>query len=302
MNIFSRNISSFFLSIALAMLFVIQSSAQNPFAGFTARENERLRGGAGHFNQAKGDSIDPNSVPTGYFMWNVDERFGAVRPVRPDTLSHLFQNVNNTGGLYGEYNFTGSLGAPRVARIYNGRHDFMMASQFVFERPYNWFLVPTGRFVFTNTKSPVARLDYHSSGSKTDGDDHFIARFSTNINKRAGIGFNVDYSYARGYYKNQNHSSIDGSLYGYFRGDKYQAHGYYETGYIKNVENGGLQDERYITNPDYFPTRYGSSDMPVRIEGVRNTVSIDRAFFTHRLCAISRLCRKRSASLCKTSH
>ena len=285
MNIFSRNISSFFLSIALAMLFVIQSSAQNPFAGFTAREHERLRGGAGHFNQAKGDSIDPNSVPTGYFTWNVDERFGTVRPVRPDTLSHLFQNVNKTGGLYGEYNFTGSLGAPRVARIYNGRQDFMMASQFVFERPYNWFLVPTGRFVFTNTKSPVARLDYHSSGSKTDGDDHFIARFSTNINKRAGIGFNVDYSYARGYYKNQNHSSIDGSLYGYFRGDKYQAHGYYETDYIKNVENGGLQDERYITNPNYFPTRYGSSDMPVRLEGVRNTVSIDRAFFTHRLSA-----------------
>ena len=84
MNIFSHNISSFFLSIALAMLFVIQSSAQNPFAGFTARENERLRGGAGHFNQAKGDSIDPNSVPTGYFMWNVDESFGAVRPVRPE--------------------------------------------------------------------------------------------------------------------------------------------------------------------------------------------------------------------------
>ena len=155
----------------------------------------------------------------------------------------------------------------------------------MFERPYNWFLVPTDRFVFTNTKSPVARLDYHSSGSKTDGDDHFVARFSTNINKRAGIGFNVDYAYARGYYKNQNHSSIDGSIYGYYRGDQYQAHGYYETGYIKNVENGGLQDERYITNPNFFPTRYGASDMPVRLEGVRNTVSIDRAFFTHRLSA-----------------
>ena len=285
MKIFSQHIPSFFLSIALAVLFAIQSSAQNPFAGFNARENDRLRAAGSHFNREKSDSIDPNSVPTGYFIWHVDERFGTVRPMRPDTLSYLFQNVNNTGGAYGEYNFTGSLGAPRVARIYNGRQDFMMGSQFVFERPYNWFLVPTGRFVFTNTKSPVARLDYHSSGSKTDGDDHFVARFSTNINKRAGLGFNVDYAYARGYYKNQNHSSIDGSLYGYYRGDKYQAHGYYETGYIKNVENGGLQDERYITNPNYFPTRYSSSDMPVRLEGVRNTVSIDRAFFTHRLSA-----------------
>ena len=152
MKIFSQHIPSFFLSIALAVLFAIQSSAQNPFAGFNARENDRLRAGGSHFNREKSDSIDPNSVPTGYFTWHVDERFGTVRPMRPDTLSYLFQNVNNTGGIYGEYNFTGSLGAPRVARIYNGRQDFMMGSQFVFERPYNWFLVPTGRFVFTKNK------------------------------------------------------------------------------------------------------------------------------------------------------
>ena len=284
-KIFSRFLPSFFVSIALAVLFAIQCNAQRPLGSFTARENDRQRTGIGHFAHSEKDSIDPNSVPKGYFTWTLDERFGSVRPQRPDTLSYLFQNVNNTDGLHGEYNFTGSLGAPRTARIYNGRGDFMMGSQFVFERPYNWFLVPTDHFVFTNTKSPVARLDYHSSGSKTDGDDHFVARFSTNINKRAGIGFNVDYAYARGYYKNQNHSSIDGSIYGYYRGDQYQAHGYYETGYIKNVENGGLQDERYITNPNFFPTRYGASDIPVRLEGVRNTVSIDRAFFTHRLSA-----------------
>ena len=158
-KIFSRFLPSFFVSIALAVLFAIQCNAQRPLGSFTARENDRQRTGIGHFAHSEKDSIDPNSVPKGYFTWTLDERFGSVRPQRPDTLSYLFQNVNNTDGLHGEYNFTGSLGAPRTTRIYNGRGDFMMGSQFVFERPYNWFLVPTDRFVFTNTKSPVARLD-----------------------------------------------------------------------------------------------------------------------------------------------
>lgn len=285
MNAPSRKQSSFILSIALAVLFVVQSAAQTPLSRFSSFGDSRTNSRTSHFGREKADSIDPNTVPKGYFTWNVDERFGAVRPVRPDTLSYLYQNVNSTEGLYGEYNFTGNLGAPRMARIYDGRRDCMMGSQFVFERPYSWFLVPTGRFMFTNTKSPVARLDYHSSGSKNDGDDRFVARFATNINKLSGLGFNVDYAYGRGYFRNQSSSSIDGSVYGYYRGDRYQMHAYYETGYIKNVENGGLQDERYITNPNYFPTRYSSSDMPVRLEGVRNTVSIDRLFLSHRASA-----------------
>ena len=37
-------------------------------------------------------SIDGNTVPKGLFVWNVDKRFGGVRPIEPDTVQHLFQN------------------------------------------------------------------------------------------------------------------------------------------------------------------------------------------------------------------
>lgn len=272
-------------SIALAVLFAVQSQAQNPFSRFSSGSSGASSGKRNPWSRTERDSIDPKSIPKGYFVWTVDERFGSIRPTTPDTLTHLFQNVNFTEGLHGEYNFLGNLGSPRMSRIYSGVQDYRIASQFIFERPYSWFLTPTDRYIFTNTKSPVARLDYHSSGNKTDGDDHFVARFSTNINKHAGLGFTIDYSYGRGYYRNQNQSSIDGTLYGYYQGDHYRAHGYYETGYLKTVENGGLQEEAYITNPDLFPTRYRPADMPTRLEGVRNTVSVDRLFFTHRYSA-----------------
>lgn len=279
MTLFTR-ISNSLLSIAVAMLFAIQGHAQlsaRDFGNNRGRQSQN-RDIFGHAH----DSIDGNTVPKGLFVWNVDHRFGGVRPIEPDTVQHLFQNSNQMTGVYGNYNFLGGLGSPRINRIYDGQQDFMMDSQFIFAKPYSFFLFPTEKFVFTNTKSPIADLYYYSSGDKTDGDDHFKARFATNINKKAGIGFDIDYLYARGFYRNQSHSSFGATVYGSYRDDQYQMHSFYTTGYTKNLENGGIEDENYISNPESFPTTYRPADMPMRLEGVRNNVSVDKAFLTHR--------------------
>jgi hypothetical protein len=279
MTLFTR-VSNSLLSIAVAMLFAIQGQAQ-----LTARDFGNNRGKQSQNRDIFGhahDSIDEKTVPKGLYVWNVDERFGTIVPIEPDTVQHLFQNSNQTAGMYGNFNFLGGIGSPRINRIYDGRQDFMMGSQFIFTKPYSFFLFPNSKFVFTNTKSPIADLYYYSSGDKTDGDDHFKARFATNINKQAGIGFDIDYIYARGFYRNQSHSSFGATLYGSYRGDQYQMHSFYTTGYTKNLENGGIEDENYINNPESFPTTYRPADMPMRLEGVRNNVSIDKFFLTHR--------------------
>lgn len=269
-----KRISLIFLSIATAMLFVIKANAQATRLISTGQDRRNF--------STENDSIDPNTVPKGYYVWKIDERFGTVRPNEPDTLSHLFQNSNYTEGKWGEYNYTGTFGSPRIARIYDGRQDDMTNSQFIFGKPYDWFLKSTQDVVFTNTKSPIANLNYHSAGSKLQGDDRFQALFATNINKQAGLGFNINYAYGRGYYRNQPHSSLGGTVYGSYRGEQYQMHAYLNTNHIKNVENGGLEDLTYITNPESFPTRYQPADMPVRLEGVKNQVNVNRLFLTHR--------------------
>lgn len=275
-----NRISLIFLSIATAMLFVIKANAQATRL-LTNDRQRSLPGNMRGFN-ADNDSIDPNTVPKGYYVWKIDERFGSVRQLDPDTLSHLFQNSNYTEGRWGEYNHTGTFGSPRVARIYHGRQDDMTTSQFIFAKPYDWFLQSMQDVVFTNTKSPIANLNYHSAGSKLQGDDRFQALFATNINKKAGIGFNINYAYGRGYYRNQPHSSLGGTIYGSYRGEQYQMHSYFNSNHIKNVENGGLEDLTYITNPEAFPTRYQPADMPVRLEGVKNQLNVSRLFLTHR--------------------
>lgn len=269
------------MSIACAMLFIVSAPAQTPRllgrdALGSSRDTQRNA-----FKTDK-DSIDPNSIPKGLTVWTIDERFGSVRPAEPDTLSHLFQNSNFTEGVHGTYNFLGTQGSPRISRIYSGAQDYMMDSQFIFTRPYSYYLRPTDRMVFTNTKSPIAHLTYHSAGGKQTGDDRFTADFATNLNKRAGVGFVIDYAYGRGNYKNQPNSAFGGTLYGSYRGDQYQMHAFFNSNHLKTVENGGLEDDGYIVNPEAYPTRYQSSDIPVRLEGVRNTLNVWQWFLSHR--------------------
>ena len=269
------------MSIAAAMLIVVSAAAQQPrMLGGDPRSLGAVM--ASRANAAHVDSIDPNSVPKGFYVWTIDERFGQVVPALPDTMTTLFQNANYVDGMRGEYRYLGNYGGPRTPLVYAGEQDYTFHSQFVFSKPYDFYLPAVSRFLFTNTKSPRANLTYHSAGGKQDGDDRFRAEFATNINKRAGIGGVLDYVYGRGYYRNQPHSSFGGSLYGSYLGERYMVHALFNTARIKNVENGGIEDEAYIVNPESFPTTYRPADMPMRIDGVRNVLNLNQLHFSQR--------------------
>ena len=62
--------------------------------------------------------IDANTIPIGLYSWKIDSRFGNVTFVPVDTLTHAFQNTNDTGGMTGQYNYLGNLGSPRLSRLF----------------------------------------------------------------------------------------------------------------------------------------------------------------------------------------
>lgn len=263
--------------VIMTMLFVIESPAQPRSAG----------GGTGAptnpKSQKNGAASDSTKmVPRELKTWCVDERFGSITPTVPDTVPHLFQNMNFTDGLHGEYSHTGNISSPRFNRIYNGQQDYMMGSQFLFARPYGMVLNSINDCVFTNTRSPITNLSWLAQGNQMNGDDRLRALFATNINKDAGIGFKVDYLFGRGYYSHQHHSSLGAKLYGSYRGERYSVHAAYIFDNTKNAENGGLTDETYITNPDYFSTQYAPADMPTRLDDAYNHLRINTLFLTHR--------------------
>ena len=232
-------------------------------------------------NRGRNDSIQSQhkEIPKGLKVWTIDERFGDRKAAVPDTLPHLFMNTIFTTGMRGEYNTTGNLGDPRIHRIFINRPE---TRQFIFTQPYDYFIVPIGSFLFTNTYSPITNLSYNTAGDKTDGEDHLKALFAVNAGKRIGAGFKFDYLYGRGYYSNQNTALFNYTMYASYLGDRYQAHLLLSTNHQKHAENGGITNDNYITHPESFNDGFTTSEIPTVLEKNWNRNDNRHVFFTHR--------------------
>ena len=173
------------------------------------------------------------------------------------------------------------MGTPRQTRIFFNRPT---DTSFDFLQPYDYFYTTPDRFIFTDTKSPYTNLTYHSSGNKVDGDDRFRAYFTTNAGKKFGVGFLFDYLYARGRYDNQASALMNFSLFSFYKSDRYNYHLLASRYHMKQAENGGIIDDRYITRPeetDGSNSNFGTQDIPVNLEAAWNRNETYNLFFTH---------------------
>lgn len=263
--------------IAIILLIVATASVNAQVRDFNQIDEDGKITRAGQHNT---DSLGSNKqIPKGIKVWTVDARFGDIRPATPDTLSHMFMNSIFTTGLRGEFNSTGNLGAPRINRIYIDRPE---ADQFIFTQPYDFFIKQPQQFHFTNTLSPFTNLSYNNAGNRTNGEDHFTAKFGANAGKRIGVGFHFDYIYGRGYYSNQSTSHFNYTMYGSYLGDRYQAHLLLSTNHQKVSENGGITDDNYITHPESFNESYQTTEIPTVLSKHWNRNDNQHVFLTHR--------------------
>lgn len=265
---------------------VVAFAALPAFAQQRLPQNLRLgalgeRDEGSHWNEETTDSVEKVDVPIGLYVWHIDPLFGTIRPAEPDTLSHLFQNDALTDGRTGHYNFTGNLGAPRQSRIFTDRDAAMYDRPFIFGQPYDFFITQPSGLLFTNTKSPITNITYHECGNKQNGEDRIRGVFATNVNKRLGLGFKLDYLYGRGYYQSQSTAHFNGTLYGSYLGERYRMHAVYYANHLKNTENGGIENDDYVNRPESFPTSYGTADMPVRLGKTWNKLDVNTLFLTH---------------------
>ena len=225
---------------------------------------------------------DANTIPIGLFSWKIDDRLGNITKVPVDTLQSGFQNTNDMGGPTGHYNYLGNLGSPRMSRIFFDRPE---SSQFIFLDPYDFSVQKPKDVIFTNTFSPFTNLTYYKSLNSRNGEERFKSYFAINANKKLGFGFNIDYLYGRGMYTDQNTAFFNGNLFAYYWGDKYNMHFIFSNNNLKMAENGGISDDRYITNPLDMAEgkkQYNSTDIPTNLNKVWNHNTSYRVFLTHR--------------------
>ena len=228
------------------------------------------------------DSIDKKTVPIELRQWRIDERFGDIKEGQVDTLPHLFQNKVKTEGLTGQYNTLGNAGSPRLSRIFLDRNSRVGGRNFIFASPYDFFLIQPEGFLFSNTKSPTTNITYNECGDKQDGEDRITAFFATNAGKKLGLGFKLDYLYGRGYYANQQTAHFNGSLFASYISDNYSSHFLYTSNYMKTAENGGIESDEYISNPESFPTSYSGRDIPTKLSKVWSKMHVNTFYYTQR--------------------
>ena len=225
---------------------------------------------------------DANTLPIGIQQWKIDERFGNVTEIPVDTIEHMFQNTNMNDGMKGHYNHLGNLGSPRLNRVFFDRKEY---SEEYFTDPYDIIYVRPQDMIFTNTKSPFSNLSYYKEFDSQNGEERFKSYFAINANKRLGFGFYTDYIYGRGHYTDQSTALFNGGLFSSYRFGKYEMHLFINRNNYKMSENGGITDDRYITNPLDMAEgkrQYKSYDIPVNLQQIWNHNSGKHAFLTHR--------------------
>ena len=252
------------------------------------KRNQDANGGSGRnevFSPFKDNSKDSTKtqieVPKEIHQWKIDRDFGNKIEINADTLQFMFQNWHLTEGENGEYNFLGNMGTPRENRLFFYRPT---NTEYSFLQPYDYFYTTPDRFIFTDTKSPYTNLSYHTSGNTVTGDDRFRAYFTTNAGKHFGIGGLFDYLYARGRYDMQSVSLMDFSVFSFYRSDQYNFHLLASRDHMKQRENGGITDDRYITRPeetDGANSNMGTTDIPVKLDYAWSRNGVYDLYFTH---------------------
>lgn len=248
-----------------------------------APENGSYVDGAGNRTTWGRDTTrfkNKKNIPIGQFQWVLEPRLGTVVDAENnDTVVHDFQKWNATDGYTGEYNYLANIGSPRLSRLYFNRDN--TSDEFLFLQPFSFFRGSLSDFRFTNTKSPITNLAYHSCGNRQTGEDRVRGYFATNINKLAGLGFKIDYNYGIGYYPSQPNSMFGSTFYGYYRGERYNIHAYIGINHMKMGENGGIEDDRYIEDP-LSVGQTKSNIIPTMLSQTWNRNHEQHAYLTHR--------------------
>lgn len=266
-----------FSLIILTIVAIVTKAQINDFGdnGFNVSDD-----GRGSFNShAKKDTVQHKKIPKGMYVWTIDRLFGDRIPVDRDTIQHLFMNTTFTEGMYGQYNTTGNLGAPRINRIVTDRRRL---SDFHFADPFDHFVTPVDELRFTNTLSPITNLTYNSCGDQLTGEDHLNVKYAVNANKRLGAGMKFDYVYGRGYYSSQSTALFDWTFWTSYLGERYQAHFTFSTDHMKISENGGISNDEYITHPESFSDNFTPSEIPTILSSNWNQIEGLHAYLTHR--------------------
>lgn len=180
------------------------------------------------------------------YAWKAESLLGTRITSNVDTLHTNFAQEMVPNMISDAYATTGNYASEGYNMIY---FDRPQVGPFFFRDALSYWLPSTGSMTYYNTHIPMTLLSYTTGGSKETIQDRLKCRFSGNVNRRAQIGALLDYYYSKGSYNYQAAKNYIWGFSGSYIGDRYEFQGFYNHYNGINKENGGITDDRYITDP-----------------------------------------------------
>lgn len=190
------------------------------------------------------NAVEPEVAPS--YAWRALPTLGTHQTVEIDTLLFNYAQKFVPSAQASAYATTGNFGGPGETLIFFSRKP---CSDFFFRDAISNWIPSAEKMAFYNTRIPMTLLAYNFGGSKQTAQDRLSLNFSGNATKQIQVGVIADYLHSKGSYANQSAKNLTWGLSGSYIGDRYQFQGYYYHYNIINLENGGIEDDLYITDP-----------------------------------------------------
>lgn len=178
--------------------------------------------------------------------WEATEPMGLREWVPVDTLEYNYYLKSVASAMSDAYATTGNLGGAGKNMIFMQQRS--LTQFFLNESMLQWFPLLSNH-IYYNSAQPITQVSYNTGGTRDNSQDRLTTIFSGNINRVTQIGANVDYLYSKGSYNNQAGKHFNWGLNGSYIGDHYEFQGAWYHYNALNKDNGGITDDRYITDP-----------------------------------------------------
>lgn len=204
--------------------------------------------------------------------WTIDKTLGTHYKSTIDTLPYNYQKQAIPSMVTDAYATTGNLGAEGQTQIFFERNSY---SDFFFNDALKAWMPSIETTKFYNVYIPMTLLSYNFGGNKKSNQDRLRAIFAGNVNRRIGVGANLDYLYSKGSYESQAVKDFNFGFTTYYNGDRYQVQAFYNHYSMLNKENGGITNDLYILDPAELQggvSKIDPKNIPTRLSAAHSKV------------------------------
>lgn len=253
-------------------VFILSLSA---FAQMTPNGSGNSKGGVNNDITQKNETYKPGSA------WTITYPLGTHEESTIDTLLYNYQRnfipAMNSDAWAG----TGSFAAEGINMLYFQRPE---PSEFMFTDALHHYLPSFSKEKFYNVYVPMTLVDYNFGGNRDNRTDRLKGIFAGNVNRKIGVGANIDYLYTKGAYNSDAAKNLIFGIQGYYNTNHYEMQAFMNHYNSANQENGGITDDLYITNPAVLQGGVDNIEpksIPTRLNGAQNRLIGAQAYMSH---------------------